>query len=76
MTLQRTVRNGLIVLDAPQQLPDGTLVEVVVRRLPVSVGEGKPSLGERLLNHAGTVPDLPSDLADQHDHYIHGTPRR
>jgi hypothetical protein len=76
MTLQGTVRNGLIILDPPQQLPDGTRVEVVVRKLPANVGEGIPSLAERLLKHAGTVPDLPSDLADQHDHYVHGTPKR
>jgi hypothetical protein len=76
MVLQGTVRNGLIFLDSPQQLPDGTRVEVVVRTLPENAGKGKPALAERLLKHAGTVPDLPSDLAEQHDHYIHGTPKR
>lgn len=75
-TLQGTVRNGLVFLDAPQQLPDGTRVEVVVRTLPEDAGEAKPSLAERLLKHAGAVPGLPPDLADQHDHYIHGTPKR
>jgi hypothetical protein len=75
MTLHGTVRNGLIVLDPPGQLPDGTRVEVVVRRPPSNTEEPKPSLAERLMKHAGTVPDLPSDLAEQHDHYIHGTPR-
>ena len=25
-----------------------------------------------MLKHAGTVPDLPADMAEQHDHYIHG----
>ena len=29
-----------------------------------------------LLKHAGTPTGLPSDLAEQHDHYIHGTPKR
>jgi hypothetical protein len=36
--------------------------------------DNKPTLSERLLKHAGTVPDLPPDLAERHDHYIHGTP--
>ena len=33
MTLHGTVRNGLIVLDSPGQLPDGTRVEVVAADL-------------------------------------------
>jgi hypothetical protein len=35
----------------------------------------RPTL-EGLLKIAGTVNDLPPDMAEQHDHYIHGTPRR
>ncbi len=70
MTLQGTVINGVIVLDAPGQLAEGTRVEVVV-----AVGT-KPTLAERLLRHAGTIPDMPPDFAAQHDHYIHGTPKR
>jgi hypothetical protein len=76
MTLQGTVRNGVIVLDPPQQLPEGTAVEVVVRGPPAGPGETRMTLAERLLKHAGTVPDLPPDLAEQHDHYAHGTPKR
>jgi hypothetical protein len=33
-------------------------------------------LSRRLLKHAGTVPGLPADMARQHDHYIHGSPKR
>jgi hypothetical protein len=40
----------------------------------VQPGEKKLTLAEKLLRHAGTVPDLPADMAEQHDHYIHGTP--
>jgi hypothetical protein len=60
------------VLDQPQMLPEGARVEVVVKPAEAR----KPTLSERLLKHAGTVPDLPSDMAEQHDHYIHGTPKR
>ena len=35
-----------------------------------------PSLGEMLLRHAGKAVGLPEDLAAQHDHYLHGTPKR
>ena len=29
-----------------------------------------------LLKLAGTAKNLPADFAEEHDHYIHGTPRR
>jgi hypothetical protein len=71
MEFEGTVQNGVIVVDQPQVLPEGAKVKIVMET------SGKtPTLAERLLKHAGTVPDLPSDLADQHDHYIHGTPKR
>jgi hypothetical protein len=69
--LEGTVRNGVIVVDHADDLPDGTKVKVLVES-----PQPRPSLAERLLKHAGTVPGLPSDLADQHDHYVHGTPKR
>ena len=34
------------------------------------------SWGEALLEVAGTARGLPNDLAQNHDHYLHGTPRR
>ena len=32
--------------------------------------------GEALSEVVGTAQGLPSDLAHNHDHYLHGTPRR
>jgi hypothetical protein len=37
---------------------------------------GAKSWGEALLEVAGTVQDLPPDYAQNHDHYLHGLPRR
>ncbi|MCH7871708.1 MAG: hypothetical protein IID33_08395 [Planctomycetes bacterium] len=35
------------------------------------------TLGERLLRHAGAAGDgLPTDLARNHDHYLHGQAKR
>ena len=76
MTLPGTVVNGLIVLDSSQQLPEGTRVEVVVREPAVGSTEPKRTLAQRLLRLAGTVKDLPSDMARNHDHYLHGAPKR
>lgn len=72
MSLEGTIVNGTVVLDNPDGLPEGTRVEVTAQATKPQILR----LAERLLRHAGTVPDLPQDLADQHDHYIHGTPKR
>jgi hypothetical protein len=72
MTLQGTVVNGVIVLDQPGQVPEGTRVEI-------RVSEERPAaspLGKVLLRHAGKAVGLPEDMAEQHDHYLHGTPKR
>ncbi len=31
-----------------------------------------PTLAEQFADVIGTVPDLPTDMAQQHDHYVHG----
>jgi hypothetical protein len=67
------VRNGVVVFDpgaAPP--PEGTKVSIE----PVDRDEEVADLSRRLLSIAGMAKGLPADLAEQHDHYIHGTPRR
>ena len=77
MTLQGTINSGAIVLDQPAPWPEGTRVEVLLKVVePREQEERKPTLSRRLLKHAGTVPGLPADMAEQHDHYIHGSPKR
>jgi hypothetical protein len=71
MTIAGTVQNGVVILEGGPSLPDGTRVEVVVP----AANEPKPTL-HGLLKLAGTINDLPPDMAEQHDHYIHGTPRK
>lgn len=36
----------------------------------------KPTWGEALSELAGTVEELPADYAANHDHYLHGAPKR
>ena len=72
MLLEGTLVGGTVILDQPSGLPEGTRVEVVVK--PSAEG-GKPTL-LGLLKLAGAAKDLPPDFAAEHDHYIHGTPRR
>jgi hypothetical protein len=65
------VRNG--VFEAGIQPPEGTKVQVE----PIGEsGEATDTLADRLRSVIGIVNGLPADLAEQHDHYIHGTPKR
>ena len=73
MEFEGTVKNGVIIMDNVQQFPEGARVIV---RLEEQGAQIKLTLAEKLLKHAGTVTDLPPDFAEQHDHYIHGTPKR
>ena len=72
MLLEGTVRNGKIELDPPQTLPEGVRVEIVLKQ----EAQAASSLGEMLLRHTGKAVGLPEDMADQHDHYLHGTPKK
>ena len=70
MTLEGIVQNGMIVFDQGATLPDGTRVTVVAEAVPQAPRTAK----ELLMQFAGCMTDLPSDLARNHDHYLHGTP--
>jgi hypothetical protein len=71
MSFEGTIVNGNAVLDEPSSLPEGTRVDVQVK----NAGAEAPTLGF-LLKYAGRIKDMPADFATEHDHYIHGTPRR
>lgn len=74
MTYRGTIKNGVVQLEPGANLPDGTPVEVrPLQELPATNNNDKPLLRyAQLARHTS----LPSDLAAQHDHYIHGTPKR
>ena len=72
MTFDGIVRNGTITLEEGANLPEGTRVKVVAEP---AEEESKPTM-LALLELAGLAKDLPPDFAEQHDHYIHGTPKR
>jgi len=67
-----TVINGVVVLQTAGEIPDGTQVRVVAIEKQT---ESEP-LGKRLLKFAGTIPGLPPDMAENHDHYLHGQPKQ
>ncbi len=71
MTYRGHIENGVVVFDDQVQLPEGSQVRIE----PV---ESKPrmTLAEKFKDIIGVVSDLPSDMAENHDHYIHGTPKK
>ena len=74
MTLRGHVRNGTLVFDDAIALPEGTAVEVELRK--VDDDEAGPTLYDRYRSIIGTAEGLPEDFSINHDHYIHGTPKR
>lgn len=60
-----------LVPDDPVELSVGQRVLVRIETLEVD----KPRF-ESLLDLAADVPDAPSDLSSQHDHYLYGLPKK
>ncbi len=78
------VVDGVVVFENGDALPDGTIVRVE----PLEESKSSESshdvphdiqrLREMLLSFAGVIddPDLPTDLSDNLDHYLYGTPKK
>jgi hypothetical protein len=45
-------------------------------RISIANTDQPPPFGKRFAEFKGAVVDLPEDLADQHEHYRLGTPKR
>lgn len=60
----------VIVPDEPVQLPIGQPL-----RLHLELADTSPPFAD-LLHFAADLPDAPSDLVAQHDHYLYGSPKR
>jgi hypothetical protein len=81
MTYRGQVKNGVIRLDPKVKLPNGTTVSVRLlksspKRTRPRPKKQPPSLYEMLKPFIGIADGLPSDMARNHDHYLHGTPKR
>lgn len=74
MVLPGQVRNGMIVLDDPLALPEGTAVQVAVVVPSSAAGKGR-TLYDVLQPLVGQVPDLPSDGSQNLDHYLYDHPK-
>ena len=75
MVVRGRVNGGVVVLDDSKAIPDGTVVRVepVVEDEPSRPGETVWAMMRRF---AGAAKGLPPDLARNHDHYLHGLPKK
>ena len=81
MTYRGHVQNGTIVLDGPAKLPEGSQVEVhplppPAKRAPTAKKGRVPTVADRLRPLIGCLKGYPSDMAENHDHYAYGAPKR
>jgi len=70
MVYKGHVENGMVVLDEPADIQEGTpvLIEVADKR-----AHGlRRSLAERMSNVIGKAQNLPEDAAEHHDDYLYG----
>ena len=71
----------VIVPDEPVELPEGkqlqVSIEVAEAEADALPDDTRPLWLQKALDLSKKMPKgLPRDLAEQHDHYIHGTPKR
>ena len=72
MEMEGVVHNGVIVPDDATALPEGMRVRIIS---PAPQEEPRP-FGERFAQFKGAAAGLPADLAQHHEHYRLGTPKR
>jgi predicted DNA-binding antitoxin AbrB/MazE fold protein len=68
LTIQATYENGVLKPKAPLQLVEGTEVQVTIVSMDEEVDPLDAVIG---IGDSGRT-----DGADEHDHYIYGTPKR
>ncbi len=72
MNFPGQVIGGVVVFEGPSRPAEGAKVRV--EELPESRQE-TPAWGEVFKGLAGSI-EGPDDLAENHDHYIHATPKK
>jgi hypothetical protein len=75
MVYRGQVKGGVVVFDTLSP-PEGTAVQVQPLPSEQQAVKESPTIWKKLQKYAGTVLDLPADMALNHDHYIHGGPKK
>jgi hypothetical protein len=63
-----------IIAELPNLKPDE--LRLVKAKVDDLAKAKRQTIGDALLKIAGTAEGLPRDMARNHDHYLHGAPRR
>ena len=76
MRYKGKIVDGVVVLEGGAKLDEGT--EVVVEPVVQTANpERQPrTLAERYASFIGKAVGLPEDMAENHDHYLHGLPKK
>lgn len=67
-------KDGIVFPESTLVLPNGTKVKIEL--VDQEKAEEISHLIADMKTLAGTATGLPSDLACNHDHYLHGTPKK
>jgi len=75
------IQNGVIVFDNQPPWPEGTRVRIeAIQPAPSDrpAGNARPpqTWAEVFGDLVGRAQGLPADMARNHDHYLHGAPRK
>jgi hypothetical protein len=77
MTYRGKVRNGVVILDKPVRLPEGTEVSVTLLETQARRGVARKPLPRKgLLAFAGQAKGLPADASRNLKHYLYGHPQQ
>jgi hypothetical protein len=76
MTVNAHFDGKVIVPDEPLNLAPNQALIVQIEAVGGAGGVTNESALEWLVANASETDDLPTDLAEQHDHYLYGLPRK
>jgi hypothetical protein len=80
MVYHGQVKDGVVVLEGPKAPPEGARVSVRVLKSSArrATKARKPALTlyDRMKPFIGIAKGLPADFSINHDHYLHGAPKR
>jgi hypothetical protein len=76
MVYRGKVKDGVIVPPRGLRLAEGDKVTFEVVKAKAAPKHRRRSLASVFKNVIGKAQGLPADFAENHDHYIHGAPKR
>lgn len=75
MTYTGRVKQGVVVFEGTDKPAEGQVVQVFAVEQADSGPTDKRNWDQVFEDLIGVTDELPQDMAEQHDHYIHGTPK-